>query len=119
SLSRGTRAPPRPAREPKAGRRSCRPPDEVEYLVLHLRREPPHERHPTRAPSAPSLVSAETPRAHERPGDVLGRVGHVRELPVEDGDKALLVHDEVADAEVAVPDDALPLERDQLAGPLH
>src|SRR2546428_9409995 len=48
------------------------------------------------------IVSAEAPGAHARPREVLGRVAHVRELPVEHVLEAALAHHEVPDAEVAV-----------------
>src|SRR5690606_27314464 len=47
---------------------------------------------------------AEAPRARAQPAQVLDRVAHVDELPVEDRAQPALVEDDVADAEVAVYD---------------
>src|SRR5262249_53124270 len=48
------------------------------------------------------VVAAEAPRADARPGEVLGGVADVGELPVEDAHQPLRPDHEVADAEVAV-----------------
>src|SRR5438093_1093668 len=62
-------------------------------------------------------VAAEAPGADERPREILQRIRHFRELPVEDGDEAALVNGEVAHAEVSVADDGLALEREAPATP--
>src|SRR5439155_27307022 len=68
-------------------------------------------------PAEASPVDAESPGAHERPRDVLGRIADVRELPVEDADETVGVHGEVAEPEVAVQDDVLAVAREPLPHP--
>ena len=68
-------------------------------------RPPPRRRRGTR--SAPpsgdrQLVVAEPPRADHQPADVLRRVAEVAELPVDHRGQAIVVGDEVAEAEIAV-----------------
>src|SRR5512132_701131 len=53
------------------------------------------------------VLGAEAPSAYHRPGDVLARVGEVRELPVEQVLEPAVGDDDVPDPEVAVGDDVL------------
>src|SRR3982750_279943 len=62
----------------------------------------------------PPLVGPETPRAPERPRDVLTRIAEVGELPVEQVFEPAVGDDDVADPEVAVADDRV----ERLGSPL-
>src|SRR5882672_8338411 len=57
------------------------------------------------------LIDAEAPRPHQRPGDVLGRVAAVPELPIEHVAEARLGDGEVADTQVTVEHDRFALLR--------
>src|SRR4029453_15812629 len=65
----------------------------------------------------PALVAAEAPRSHERPADVLARVGQVRKLPVEYVREPALRHRNVAEPKVAVADDVCEGLRPMLSQP--
>src|SRR5438309_2381090 len=57
------------------------------------------------------LIDAEAPRPHQRPGDILGRIAAVPELPIEHVTKARRGDREVADPQVAMEDDRFALRR--------
>src|SRR5438067_770576 len=57
---------------------------------------------------------AEAPGANQRPRQVLARISHVRELPIENSHEARIAHHQVADPEVPMTHDALFVAR-QLA----
>src|SRR5581483_11360429 len=68
-------------------------------------------------PAEPLLRHAEPPGTHAGEGEVANRIVEVRELPVEHAGEAVLAHDEVPDAIVAVHDDGVARRRTVLAQP--
>src|SRR5438309_11572101 len=63
------------------------------------------------------LIDAEAPRPHQRPGDILGRVAALTELPIEHVTEPRRGGAEGADPQVAMEDDRFALLRRPLSRP--
>src|SRR5256885_9504026 len=57
------------------------------------------------------LIDAEAPRPHQRPGNILGRVAAVSELPIEHVTEPRRDDREIAEAQGAIEDDRFTLRR--------